>query len=255
MFELFGVCIFGGIVLLPILLSTVRILMEYQRGIVFRFGKFLKVANPGINILIPFVDSMRIVDMRIQTCDIPKQEVMTKDNVPVNVNGVIYLKIIDPKKAVLQIKDYYYAVMQYGQTALRDVIGNKDLDDVLSNREAIAQEIEKLVDEEVADWGIDITAIKIQDIELPSNMKRAMARQAEAEREKRGTIIKSEGEIVAAKNLQKAADILAKDPAAIHLRTLQTISDISTDPSNKLIFFLPMETMDIVREIVKTKKK
>jgi regulator of protease activity HflC (stomatin/prohibitin superfamily) len=188
-----------------------------------------------------------MVDTRITTIDIPKQEVMTKDNVPVYINAVVYMRVEDPVKAVLKIAEYKYAVAQYGQTALRDVIGNKSLDELLTNRQEVADEIKDLVDKETAEWGIDITAIKIQDITLPDNMKRAMARQAEAERERRGVIIKSEGEVQAAENLIKAAKLLEKSKIAVHLRTLQTINDISPDPNSKIIFLVPFEVFEFVK--------
>jgi len=180
---------------------------------------------------------------------------MTKDNVPVSINAVVYMRVINPEKAVLKIQDYVYAVSQYGQTALRDVIGNKELDAVLTERMEIADEIKKLVDKETDEWGIDITAIKIQDIELPVDMKRAMARQAEAERERRATIIKSEGEVVASKNLSQAAATLARAPGALHLRTLETLADISSDQSNTIVVPLPMEFLKAVEGFAKAKKK
>ncbi len=249
----FPIAMIGGIIAFFLLLSSVKIINEYQRGVVLTLGKFTGVLQPGLNFIIPIIQTAYIIDTRITTVDIPKQEVMTKDNVPVYINAVVYMRVEDPVKAVLKITNYYYAVAQYGQTALRDVIGNKDLDDLLINREQVAEEIKQLVDKETAEWGIDITSIKIQDITLPDNMKRAMARQAEAERERRGVIIKSEGEVVAAKNLAKAAEILANTPGALHLRTLQTLSDISGDPSTKYILCLPMEVLEAFQSAAKSK--
>ncbi len=252
MLDVLSFC-FGpiGIIVILILAYSVKIIAEYQRGVLFTLGKYSGILNPGLNIIVPVIQWAKIIDMRITTIDIPKQGVMTKDNVPVYVNAVIYMRVEDPEKAVLKIKDYKYAVSQYGQTALRDVIGNKTLDEILTDREGVAEEIKKIVDTETAEWGVDITAIKIQDINLPENMKRAMARQAEAEREKRGVIIKSEGEVTAANNLAKAAKILSSTPGALHLRTLQTISDVSGDPSAKFVFFLPVEVLEAF-ESVKT---
>jgi regulator of protease activity HflC (stomatin/prohibitin superfamily) len=245
---------FGGI----LLLSGVKIIMEYERGVLFTLGKYSKTMNPGLNIIIPIIQSMRKVDTRIKTVDIPKQEVMTRDNVPVSVNAVVYMRVISPEKAVLKIQNYVYAVSQYGQTALRDVAGNKELDFVLTERDRIADEIKTLVDKETDEWGIDITAIKIQDIELPTDMKRMMARQAEAERERRATIIKSEGEVTASKNLMNAAGTLGQSPGALHLRTLQTLADISSDQSNTIVVPLPMEFLKAVqgfREYAQPKPK
>jgi regulator of protease activity HflC (stomatin/prohibitin superfamily) len=235
--------------------SAVRIIYEYERGVLFTLGKFSGVIDPGLRFVIPIVQSMRKVDTRIKTVDIPKQEVMTRDNVPVSINAVVYMRVINVERAVLKIQNYVYAVSQYGQTALRDVIGNKDLDAVLTERAETADEIKQLVDKETDEWGIDITAIKIQDIELPVDMKRAMARQAEAEREKRATIIKSTGEVIASKNLHEAALKLSSAPGALHLRTLQTLADISSDQSNTIIVPIPMEFLKAVEGFVKATKK
>ncbi len=247
-----SVAVIGG---LFVALSAIRIIYEYERGVLFTLGRFSAVLDPGLRFVVPLVQTMRKVDIRIKTVDIPKQEVMTKDNVPVSINAVVYMRVISAEKAVLKIENYVYAVSQYGQTALRDVIGNKELDSVLTERAEIADEIKKLVDRETDEWGIDITAIKIQDIELPVDMKRAMARQAEAERERRATIIKSEGEVVAAKNLQQAAEMLGKAPGALHLRTLETLADISSDQSNTIVVPLPMEFLKAVEGFIKTPKK
>ncbi len=253
MYEL---CI-GALIVLGglLLISAIRIIFEYERGVLFTLGKFSSVIDPGLRIVIPVIQTMAKVDTRIKTVDIPKQEVMTKDNVPVSINAVVYMRVIDPEKAVLKIENYVYAVSQYGQTALRDVMGNKDLDSVLTERAEIADEIKQLVDKETDEWGIDITAIKVQDIELPVDMKRMMARQAEAEREKRATIIKAEGEVIASKNLSEAATKLAIAPGALHLRTLQTLADISSDQSNTIIVPIPMEFLKAVEGMIKPKKK
>jgi len=228
-------------IIIPLLiLMSVRIVNEWERGIVLTLGRYTRRAKPGINLIVPILERLIKVDMRITTLDIPKQEVITKDNVTVRVNAVVYMRIEDEEKAILRIRDLHYAVAQYAQTALRDVIGEIELDELLANREATAEKIKQLVDAETSDWGVDIVAIKLQDVELPDNMKRAMARQAEAEREKRAVIIKSQGEVVAAENLMKAAKMLEKAPAAIHLRTLQTLVDVSSD-KNTIIFTLPLE--------------
>ncbi len=245
------VAIIGGIVFL----GAVKIVMQYEQGIVFTLGKYSGLAKPGLNIIIPVIQEMRKVDTRILTTDIPKQEVMTKDNVPIMVNGVVYFRVESPEKAILKIQDYHYAVTQYAQTALRDVVGSKEMDVVLSNRDEVADEIKAIVDKETTEWGIDVTAIKIQDVELPADMKRAMARQAEAERERRATIIMSEGEKAAAKNLSEAAHTLAKTPGALHLRTLQTLSDVSSDQSNTLVFVTPIEMLEALKGLMGSKKK
>lgn len=252
--SLFGLLIFGSVFIFPILIASIKIIKEYQRGVKLRLGKYVETLGPGLHIIIPFIEKVYIIDIRITTVDIPKQEVITKDNVSVYVNAVVYMKVEDPVKAVLKIVDYYYAVAQYGQTALRDVIGNVNLDELLTKRDEIANEIKQIVDRETSEWGVDITAIKIQDITLPENMKRAMARQAEAERERRGIVIKSKGEVTAAKNLAKAASTLTKSTGALHLRTLQTLSDISGDPSSKYVIFLPIEVLKAFEKYSENKK-
>jgi regulator of protease activity HflC (stomatin/prohibitin superfamily) len=233
------------------LLTGLRLLYQYERGVVFTLRKFSHVKEPGLNWLIPIIQSMRKVDMRIKTADVPKQEVITKDNIPVLANTVVYYRVEKPEDAIIKIEDYQYAVQQYTQAALRDVVGNSELDVVLTEREEIATAIKKIVDAETSGWGVDIESIKIQEIELPAEMKRAMAKQAEAERERRAVIIASEGELKASENLRKAGETLAKNPAAIQLRTLQTIRDIAADPSEKIVLFLPSDVESIFKKFSK----
>jgi len=232
-----------------LLFASLKFIYEYQRGVKFRFGKFVGVLNPGVRFVLPIIEKITKVDLRVTTVDIPKQEVMTKDNVPVKVNAVVYFRVENPEKANLKVEDYRYAVTQYAQTALRDVIGGIELDELLANRDKIAHEIKEIVDKETDEWGIDVTAIKMQDVELPENMKRAMARQAEAEREKRATIIKAGGEVVAAQQLVKAATMLSKAPGSLHLRTLQTLNDISPDPNTKIVIAVPIEVLEAIQNI------
>ena len=231
------------IVLVVLALSAIKIINEYERGIKFTLGRYSGIMGPGLNFIIPILQAYRKLDIRIKTVDIPKQEVMTKDNVPVRVNAVVYFEVKDPEKAVLNIQDYTYAVAQYAQTALRDIIGNKSLDEVLSKRDQIAEEIELVVDKATDPWGLNVTGIKMQDVELPENLKRTMAKQAEAERERRGTVIKALGEVEASANLAKAAKTLAASPGALHLRTLNTLNDLSSDQSNTVIFAMPLEVL------------
>jgi len=232
-------------------LSGLRVLIEYERAVVFRLGRYKRVAGPGVIYFIPILEKIRKVDMRIKTADIPRQEVMTKDNIPILANTVVYFKVEKPADAIIKIEDFEYAVKQYTQTALRDIVGNSELDFVLTEREKIATDIKKIVDAETSGWGVDIESIKIQEIELPAEMKRAMAKQAEAEREKRAVIITAEGELKASENLRKAAVNLAKSPTAIQLRTLQTIRDIAADPSEKIVLFLPSDAAGLVKKIIK----
>ena len=189
--------------------------------------------------------------MRIKTADIPRQEVMTKDNISILVNAVVYFKVVDPKAVIVNIQDYVYAIRQYTQAALRDVIGNSEMDNVLTEREQIAEAIKKIVDTETDGWGVDVESIKIQEVELPAEMKRAMAKQAEAERDRRAAIIASHGELAASENLRKAAENLAQSEGALHLRTLQTIRDIAADPSEKIILFVPSDLGGLVSSVVK----
>lgn len=247
------------IALLPLLLlffvvlPSIKVLKEYERGIVLTLGRYSTTLGPGFNLIIPIFQQLIKVDTRITTQDIPQQEVITKDNVPVGINAVVYFRVEEAQAAVLEIQNYAYAVAQYAQAALRDVIGGVELDTLLTERDQLAEEIKKTVDEETNAWGIDVTAIKIQDIELPADMKRAMAKQAEAERERRAVIIKANGELEASKNLQKAAKNLTAS-GAISLRTLQTIEDTTSNPATTTIFALPVEIIEGFRKLLEEKK-
>ncbi|MBR9707472.1 MAG: slipin family protein [Candidatus Diapherotrites archaeon] len=238
--------VLGVVFAIFVVLSSMRIIMQYQKAVKFRLGKYVGLLEPGFNMIVPFIEGIKVIDTRITTSDIPKQEVMTRDNVPVMVNAVLYFKVNDPVKAVLEIERYRYAVSQYALTALRDVIGGVTLDTVLAERDKVAEEIKKIVDVETDPWGIDVTSIKIQDMELPSNMKRTMAKEAEAEREKRATILKAEGDMLASDNYVKAAKNLANAPGALYLRTLQTLNDISSDQSNTIVLPVPMDMYDVL---------
>ena len=242
--------IFIVVVALIITRSAIKVLMQYERGVVFQLGKYKGMKDPGLVFIIPIIQKMEVVDMRIKTADIPRQEVMTKDNISILVNAVVYFKVVDPKAVIVNIQDYVYAIRQYTQAALRDVIGNQEMDFVLTEREAIATEIRSIVDSETNEWGLDVESIKIQEVELPAEMKRAMAKQAEAERERRAMIIAAEGEFKASEKLSQAAQILASNPGALHLRTLQTIRDISTDPSEKIILFIPSDLSDVTSKVI-----
>ena len=241
-------CVVGLVilVLLILLARAIRVIPEYERGVVFTLGKFSGVRKPGLTLIIPVIQIMRRVDMRLATAEVPRQEVMTKDNIPMLVNAVVYYKVIDPAAVIITIEDYIFAIRQYTQAALRDVIGNNEMDTVLMERLQIAEAIREIVDAETSDWGVDIESIKIQELELPAEMKRAMARQAEAERERRAIIIAASGELEASKNLRLAAEELASSPGALHLRTLQTIKDIAGDPSEKIILFVPSNMANLV---------
>ncbi len=236
-----GLIVFLIFVMICLILSGIRIINQYERGIVLRLGKYTKTLNPGVNIINPFFDKVTKVDVRTRAMDIPKQEVITKDNVTVNVDAVVYARVINPQKAILETTNYSYATSTFAQTALRDVTGNFDLDEILSKRDEISEKIREIVDVQTDKWGIDIESVKLQNIELPADMKRAMAKQAEAERERRAAIISAEGEKSAAKAVAEAANLLAKTPGGLNIRTLQTLEKISTDPSQKTVVLLPTD--------------
>jgi regulator of protease activity HflC (stomatin/prohibitin superfamily) len=237
------------VVIVLLLFAGLRKLFQYERGVVFTLGKFKDIRGPGLTYVLPILQSMRKVDMRIKTAEIPRQEVITKDNIPMLVNAVVYFKVINPESAIIKIEDYLFAIRQYTQAALRDVIGNNDMDFFLQEREKIAGSIKEIVDSETSEWGLDVESIKIQEVELPTEMKRAMAKQAEAERNRRAIIIASQGELSASENLRKAADNLSKSKGALHLRTLQTIRDIAADPSEKIVLFLPSDLGETISKI------
>jgi len=236
-----------------LLFAGLRMLYQYERGVVFQLGKFKNIRKPGLTYVLPILQSMRKVDMRIKTAEVPRQEVITKDNIPMLVNAVVYFKVINPESAIIKIEDYMFAIRQYTQAALRDVIGNNDMDFFLQEREKIAGSIKEIVDSETFEWGLDVESIKIQEVELPAEMKRAMAKQAEAERNRRAVIIASQGELSASENLRKAAENLSKNKGALHLRTLQTIRDIAADPSEKIVLFLPSDLGETISKIASKK--
>ena len=229
------------IILVFIIIPGIRIVNQYERGIVLRLGKYSRTLKPGLRIIIPYIDKMIKVDVRTTPMDIPKQEVITRDNVTVNVDAIVYFKVLNAEKAVLETTNYSYATSTFAQTALRDVTGNFDLDEILSKRDEISEKIREIVDVQTDKWGIDIENVKLQNIELPADMKRAMAKQAEAERERRAAIISAEGEKTAAGAVAEAANLLARTPGGLNIRTLQTLEKISSDPSQKTVIMVPSE--------------
>ena len=238
-----------GLIVLLIIIPGIKIINQYEKGVVLTLGKYTGTRSPGLNWIFPAIQQMTKIDMRITTTDIPQQEVITKDNVPVGINAVVYFQVQSAEKAILNIKDYPLAVSQYAQAALRDVIGGIELDPLLSEREKIAEEIQKIVEQATQAWGILVTDIKIQDIELPADMKRTMAKQAESERERRAIVIKAEGEYQASEKIAQAAAKLSSTPGGISVRTLQTIESINPDPSKTVIFALPIEFMEGIKTI------
>lgn len=232
------------------ILSGIKVVNQYERGVVLTLGRFTGTRGPGLRIVVPIFQRLIRVDVRSTPIDVPKQEVITKDNVTVGVDAVVYFRVIDAPKAVLETTNYIYATSQFAQAALRDVTGNVDLDDLLSKREEISQQIKEIVDRQTDQWGIDVENVKVQNIELPQDMKRAMAKQAEAERERRAVIITAEGEKAAAAAVADAAAMLTKIPGGINIRTLQTLEKISAEPSQKTLFVLPAELTEAVGKIL-----
>lgn len=237
------------IVVVIFILSGLKVVNQYQRGVILTLGKYTGLKQPGLRIVIPIFQKMIRVDVRSTPIDIPKQEVITRDNVTANVDAVVYFRVLDAPKAVLETTNYVYATSQFAQAALRDVTGNFELDEILSKREEISEKIKEIVDAQTSQWGIDVENVKMQNIELPIDMKRAMAKQAEAERERRSNVINAQGEKEAAKALSEAAQIISTTPGALNLRTLNTIERISSEPSQKTTMLFPIEFIDAMRNI------
>ena len=232
------------------ILSGLKVINQYERGVVLTLGKFSGLRAPGLSIIVPIFQRMIRVDIRTNTIDIPKQEVITKDNVTVNVDAVVYFRVVDAEKAIFEVTNYIYASSQFAQAALRDVTGNVELDSLLGKRDEVSAQIKDIVDKQSEKWGIDVESVKIQNIELPQDMKRAMAKQAEAERERRAVIITAEGEKAAAQAVSEAAAILTKTPGGINIRTLQTLEKIAVEPSQKTLFVLPADLIDTVGRLL-----
>jgi len=232
------------IIILILILASIKQINQYERGIKFTLGKFSKIMNPGLNIVFPLIQSFKKIDIRTKVVDVPNQEAITKDNVSIGINAVVYYKIFDASKAVLEVENFYYAVSQLAQTTMRNTVGTVTLDELLTEREKISDTIRTIVDKASDPWGIKVENVELKDISLPEEMKRVIARAAEAEREKLAVITKSEGEAEAAENLANAAKILTSTPGALHLRTLETINDVSSDQSNTIMFAIPIEVLE-----------
>jgi regulator of protease activity HflC (stomatin/prohibitin superfamily) len=224
--------------------SSVRVLREYERGVIFRLGRLIAQKGPGLILLIPLIDRMVKIDLRTVTLNIPPQEVITRDNVPCRVNAVAYFRVVDSNRAVVEVENYLLATSQISQTALRSVLGKAELDQLLADRERLNEELQKIIDESTEPWGVKVIAVEIKDVEIPEQMQRAMARQAEAERERRAKIINSEGEFQAAQKLTDAADIISTNPASLQLRYLQTLLEIGSNQNTTVVFPLPMDVLE-----------
>jgi len=240
-----GILIFVGVFLFFIVVSGLRVINQYERGVTLTLGKYTGTRGPGLTWILSFLNIQKIfkVDIRVKAVDVPDQEAITKDNVSVKINAVIYYKVADAAKAMIEVENFMYAVSQLAQTTMRNTTGEVSLDELLANRDQISERIQKVVDQASETWGIKVSNVELKDITLPEDMKRTIAKQAEAERERRAVIIKAEGEVMAAENMSKAANMLSAAPGALHLRTLQSINDISSDQSNTVVFAIPLEIL------------
>jgi regulator of protease activity HflC (stomatin/prohibitin superfamily) len=242
-----------GVIVALYLLSSIKILNEYERGVIFRLGKVLaQPKGPGVILVFAPVDRMVRVSLRTIVLDVPPQDVITRDNVSVKVNAVVYFRVMDPKRAIIEVESYHYATSQLAQTTLRSVLGQVELDDLLSARERLNQHLQQILDLRTDPWGIKVSAVEVKHVDLPPDMQRAMARQAEAEREKRAKIIHAEGELIASEKLSQAAHVLGAEPGAITLRYLQTLTEIASEKNSTIIFPLPIELVSLLRGRVGT---
>lgn len=242
------------LVVLIIILTSIRQIDEYERGVLFAHGRFKKILGPGWHIVLPIIRSYKKVDIRTKAVDVPEQEAITRDNVSIKINAVLYYKIFDASKSILAVQNFNYAVSQLAQTTMRNIVGSVSLDELLTEREKLSTEICKIVDEETDPWGIKVENVELKDISLPEEMKRVIAKVAEAEREKQAVITKANGEVEAANNLATAASIMSQAPGALHLRTLSTLNDLSSDQSNTVIFAVPIEGLEALKGIAGLKK-
>ena len=235
------------VILLVVILFSIRQINQYERGVLFSLGKFSKILNPGWHIILPIIHSYSKIDIRTKAVDVPEQEAITKDNISIRINAVLYYNVFDAAKAVLAVQNYNYAVAQLAQTTMRNIVGSVSLDELLTEREKLSQEICTIVDTATDPWGIKVENVELKDVALPEEMKRVMAKVAEAEREKQSVITKAQGEVEAATNLAMAANIMGTTPGALHLRTLSTLNDLSSDQSNTVVFALPVECLEALR--------
>jgi regulator of protease activity HflC (stomatin/prohibitin superfamily) len=238
-------------ILFVLAISSIRQINQYERGVKFTFGKFTSIMEPGWRVVWPIIQGFQKVDVRTKAVDVPDQNAITRDNVTVKVNAVIYYKVSDADKAIIEVEDFRYAISQYAQTTMRNIVGEVTLDELLSSRDKIAERIREIVDKETDAWGLKVQNVELKDVSLPAEMERTIGKQAEAEREKRAVIINSEGELAASQNISKAAEMLSKTPGALHLRTLQSINDMSSDQSNTVVYMVPVEALRALEGFIK----
>jgi len=239
------------IIVIVLVLISVRQINQYERGVKFTLGKFTSIMQPGWRIVWPIIQGFQKVDVRTKAVDVPDQNAITRDNVSVRVNAVIYYKVSEAEKAIIEVEDFRYAISQYAQTTMRNIVGEVTLDELLSSRDKIADRIREIVDKETDAWGLKVLNVELKDVSLPPELERTIGKQAEAEREKRAVIINSEGELAASENISKAAEMLAKTPGALHLRTLQSINDMASDQSNTVVYMVPVETLKAIEGFIK----
>lgn len=239
------------LLIVAILLISIRQINQYERGVKFTLGRFSSVMTPGWRVVLPIIQHYQKVDIRTKAVDVPDQNAITRDNVSVRVNAVIYYKVSDAPKSIIEVEDFRYAISQYAQTTMRNIVGEVTLDELLSNRDKIADRIREIVDKETDAWGLKVQNVELKDVSLPTELERTIGKQAEAEREKRAVIISSEGELAASENISKAAAMLASTPGALHLRTLQSINDMSSDQSNTVVYMVPVETLKAIEGFIK----
>ena len=243
--EFLSIPILVGVLILVLLLSSaIKIVQEYERGVIFRLGRLVGAKGPGLFFIIPIVDRMVKVDLRVVTLDVPSQEVITRDNVTVKVNAVVFFRVVDPSAAIVQVEDFRRATWNISQTTLRNVVGQSELDELLANREEINHNLQHIIDDATEPWGVKVTIVEVKDVELPQTMQRAMAKQAEAEREKRAKIVHAQGEFDAAQRLSEAADLMSKNPVSVQLRYLQTLTEISVEKNSTIIFPVPVDLLE-----------
>ncbi len=253
----FGLGLLGYVVVLLVLfvLSGLKVVQEYQRGVKFTLGKYSGIMQPGLRFVIPIIQSWKRVDIRVTVVDVPDQDAITKDNVSLKVNAVLYYKVTDAKRAIIEVEEFNFAVSQLSQTTMRDVVGEVSLDELLSKRDSVSKRIRGIVDKATDPWGIKVESVELKHVELPEQLKRTIGKEAEAEREKRAVIIKAGGEVIAADNMAKAAKTLATAPGALHLRTLQTLNDLSSDKSNTVVIGIPLEILRAIEKPSKSGKR
>ncbi len=247
--QVFTAAIIAAVFGIAYLLAGLRVIYQYERGVLFRLGKYSGIVNPGLVLIFPVVEDLRKVSLRVEVADAPPQEIITRDNIPLNINAVAYYKVSDPTKAILEVDNYRAATFQIAQTTIRSVVGQHEMDEVLTHRDKINEQLKSIIDKETDQWGISIVMVELKDVELPQNLKRAMAKQAEAERERRARVILATGELEASEKLQQAGQMVSQSSAAMQLRLLQTLQEISVEKNSTIVFPLPIELLNLIPDV------